>query len=209
MKSDVTDKAPEITSDVPPGLKEDVDNNGYYPSWYYHLLKEHKAEGLKVGAFVALEPELFKRFMDHLGRFVVHDKTTKTLVFLTGISAYTKDPINLFLRGESSTGKTYNITRALRYFPVEDLIMLGGLSPKAIVHRYGILEDRNGNLIDFSEQPSKRKPKKTRNESQDEYEMFAKTAEIVLKEVGHLLFNKSAGDVGEIVGHLLRGKTPE
>jgi len=161
-----------ITSDVPQGMPQEdfspVDSDGY-PDWWKRLIAKHKTEGLKAGEFLAVEPELFKRFMDHLGKFVVHDKTAKTLIFLTGISAYTKNPLNLFLRGESSTGKTYNITQALRYFPDEDLIMLGGLSPKALVHRYGILEDRNGNLIDFSEMPSKRKPKKGKKEGQEEY----------------------------------------
>jgi len=168
MKAEAVDKS-QPTSDVPPGLKEDLDASSGYPAWWQKLVRDKKFEGFKAGDLVAVEPQLFKRFMDHLGRFVVHDETTKTLIFLTGISAYTKHPINLFLRGESSTGKTYNITQALRYFPDEDLIMLGGLSPKAIVHRYGILEDRNGNLIDFSEMPSKRKPKKGKKESQDEY----------------------------------------
>jgi len=156
------------TSDVPPGSKEDIDSNGY-PDWYLQLVKERKAEGLKAGEFVAVEPQLFKRFIDHSSKYTVHDVPTRTLVFYTGLSAYTKNPINLFLRGESSIGKTHNVIQMLRYFPDEDVLMLGGLSPTAIVHDYGVLVDRNGDPIDFSEQPSKRKPKKTKKESEEEY----------------------------------------
>jgi hypothetical protein len=140
-----------------------------YPDWWEKLAKERKAEGFKAGDLVAVEPQLFKRFMDHLSKFVVHDVSTKTLVFFTALSAYTKNPINLFLRGESSIGKSYNVTQTLRYFPDEDVLMLGGLSPTAIVHDYGILVDRNGNLIDFSEKPSKRKPRRSKNENEEEY----------------------------------------
>jgi len=140
-----------------------------YPAWWEKLVKEKKAEGFKAGELVAVEPQLFKRFLDHSSRFVVHDVPTRTLVFFTALSAYTENPINLFLRGESSIGKTHNVTQMLGYFPDEDVLMLGGLSPKAIVHRYGVLEDRDGNPIDFSEQPSKRKPKKAKKENEEEY----------------------------------------
>lgn len=140
-----------------------------YPVWWEKLVEERKAEGFKAGDLVAIEPQLFRRFMNHLSRFVVHDVSTKTLVFFTALSAYTKDPINLFLRGESSIGKSYNVTQTLKYFPDEDVLMLGGLSPTAIVHDYGVLVDRNGDLIDFSEKPSKRKPKRGKKESGEEY----------------------------------------
>ena len=140
-----------------------------YPAWWENLVKERKAEGLKAGDMVAIEPQLFKRFMDHLSRFVVHDVSTKTLVFFTALSAYTKNPLNLFLRGESSIGKTYNVTQTLMYFPEEDTWFLGGLSPTALVHDYGILADRNNNEIDFSEKPSPRKPKKRKKESVEDY----------------------------------------
>lgn len=141
-----------------------------YPEWFTQLVKEHKKEGLKAGEMLAVEPELFKRFMDHLSRWVVHDVSTKTLVFLTALSAYTKNPINLFLRGESSIGKTYNVTQTLMYFPEEDVWSLGGLSPTALVHDYGLLVDRNGNEIDFSDKPLTRKPKKRKRETEEQFQ---------------------------------------
>jgi len=164
------DKPSEIKSDVPLGLNEDLDTSNGYPVWWQKLVKEKKGKGFKAGDLVAVEPKLFKRFIDHSNKYTVHDVPTRTLVFYTGLSAYTENPINLFLRGESSIGKTHNVVQMLRYFPDEDVLMLGGLSPTAIVHDYGVLVDRNGDPIDFSEQPNKRKPKKTKKESEEEYQ---------------------------------------
>lgn len=141
-----------------------------YPEWFEELVKKHKKEGFKAGEILAVEPQLFKRFINHLSKWVVHDVPTKTLVFLTALSAYTKNPINLFLRGESSIGKTYNVTQALMYLPEEDVWSLGGLSPTALVHDYGILIDRKGNEIDFSDRPLTRRPRKRKKETQEQFQ---------------------------------------
>ncbi len=102
------------------------------------------------------DPNLFERFMQHLGKTVKRDETVKGIVFLTGLSAYSKDPINPFLRGPSSIGKTYNVTETLKYFPPTDLWMLGGLSPTALVHDYGLLIDSEiGVEIEFEDAPQK------------------------------------------------------
>jgi hypothetical protein len=85
--------------------------------------------------------DLLQVYMKHLDETVKRDHATKRMVFLTALSAYSRNPQNLFLKGPSSTGKTYNVTQALRYFPRSDIWMLGGLSPTALVHDYGILID--------------------------------------------------------------------
>jgi len=85
--------------------------------------------------------DLLQVYMTHLDKTVKHDHATKRMVFLTALSAYSRNPLNLFLKGPSSTGKTYNVTQALRYFPQSDIWMLGGLSPTALVHDYGVLVD--------------------------------------------------------------------
>jgi hypothetical protein len=109
--------------------------------------------GYKAGCLLAVDPELYDKFMIHLNRFVKRDEIAKNMVFLTALSAYTPDPINLFLRGESSTGKTYNVIQALRYFPDDDVWLLGGLSPTALVHSRGVLVDENGEEIDLAKKP--------------------------------------------------------
>ncbi|MBW2674222.1 MAG: hypothetical protein JRD89_12545 [Deltaproteobacteria bacterium] len=95
-----------------------------------------------------LKPNLFERLMKHVELWVKHDVTAKSVILCTALSAYTDEPINLFLKGESSIGKTYITMNILDYFPDEDIWKLGGLSPTALVHDYGTLVDANGNRID-------------------------------------------------------------
>jgi len=125
-----------------------------YPAWWEKLVKEHKTEGLRAGDLVAVELHLFKRYMEHLSRFVVHDDSTKKLVFLTGLSAYTKNPINLFLRGESSIGKSHNVTQTLQYFPEEDTFMLGGLSPPQLCMIMACLSTATETLLTLVSNPA-------------------------------------------------------
>ncbi|MGC9346216.1 MAG: hypothetical protein ACP5ER_05450, partial [Candidatus Bathyarchaeales archaeon] len=123
--------------------------------------------GFKAGDLLAVDPELYQKFMEHLGRTVKRDDVAKNIVFLTGLSAYTEEPINLFLRGESSTGKSYNVVQALKYFPKEDVWLLGGLSPKALIHSKGKLVDENGEEINLKEKPEK--PNKKDYPSEHDY----------------------------------------
>lgn len=94
-----------------------------------------------------------------LEKRIKKDKATKLSVFFTGLSAYLPEPINLFLKGESGVGKTYNVVETLKYFPQEDIWFLGGLSPKALIHDYGTLLNKHGEPLDLMEKPAK--PKKS------------------------------------------------
>ncbi|MGF3536931.1 MAG: hypothetical protein ACQXXE_08810 [Candidatus Bathyarchaeia archaeon] len=119
-------------------------------------LKELKTlGGFKAGDLLAVDPKLYSKFLRHLSRTVRRDIITKNMVFLTALSAYTPEPINLFLRGESSIGKSYNVVQALKYFPKDDVWLLGGLSPTALIHQHGLLIDKNGDLILPSHKPNK------------------------------------------------------
>jgi hypothetical protein len=111
--------------------------------------------GLKAGNFLAVDPELEPKFMAHIGRKVKHDRMTSNLVLKTGFSAYTKEPLNVFLRGESSIGKTYVVVNSLANFPKEDVWFLGGLSPTALVHDKGLLVDKDGEPIELVYKPEK------------------------------------------------------
>lgn len=121
----------------------------------FDMVELKKLGGFKAGDLLAVDPKLYEKFMKHLGKTVRRDDTTKNLTFLTGCSAYTSEPINLFLRGESSIGKTYNVVETMRFFPKEDLWLLGGLSPTALIHQHGILVDKNGEVILPSDKPGK------------------------------------------------------
>jgi len=94
---------------------------------------------------------------------IKNDYATKLSVFFTGLSAYTKEPLNLFIRGPSSTGKSYNAVEILKLFPEEDVWWLGGLSPTALIHQHGELMGPDG-------EPLGPPPLRTTFEDRKEYE---------------------------------------
>ena len=79
--------------------------------------------------------------INDLSKVVKRDEVLKRITFLSIMSAWAEHPINLFLRGPSSTGKTYNVTQAVKYLPADKVLLLGGLSPTALVHDFGTLVD--------------------------------------------------------------------
>lgn len=115
--------------------------------------------GYRAGNLLAVDPDIYGKFMEHLSRTVKRDIVSKNMVFLTALSAFTREPINLFLRGESSIGKTYIIIETVKYFPKDKVWLLGGLSPTALVHDKGKLIDEHGEEIKLDKKPEK--PNKT------------------------------------------------
>jgi hypothetical protein len=96
-------------------------------------------------------------YLAYLAKTIKKDRTTQSVIFLTGISAFSPSPLNLFLRGPSSIGKTYNVTETLKFFPKDSLIFLGGLSPTSLYHDFGVIIDGDtGQEIDtYKERPAK------------------------------------------------------
>ncbi|MEM3000499.1 MAG: hypothetical protein QXX34_08260 [Candidatus Bathyarchaeia archaeon] len=114
---------------------------------------------------------LIEFILSDLDRRVKRDRPTKLSVFFTGLSAYTREPINLFLKGESGVGKSYNVVQTLAYFPQGpegDVWFLGGLSPKALIRQYGKLLNKHGEPLDLDDKPVK--PKKKDYASEEEYQ---------------------------------------
>jgi hypothetical protein len=121
----------------------------------FDLVRLKELGGFKAGDLLAVDPELEAKFMRHIGRTVKHDKMTSNLILKAGLSAYTREPLNVFLRGESSIGKTYVVVNSLTVFPKEDVWFLGGLSPTALVHDKGLLVDKNNESIEYVSKPEK------------------------------------------------------
>ena len=63
------------------------------------------------------------------------------------LSAYTDNPLNLFLLAPSSDGKTYATVKVSEIFPKKDIILVGRMSPTALIHQNGFLIDENGEPI--------------------------------------------------------------
>jgi len=116
----------------------------------------HKICGLDEETYkLATNPQLVDFILADLDRRIKHDNPVKLSVFFTGISGFLKEPINLFQKGESGIGKSYNTVQSLKYFPTETTILLGGLSPKALIHDYGVLLTEDGLPAENIEQPEK------------------------------------------------------
>jgi len=116
---------------------------------------------------LAVNPQLVDFILTDLEKRIKRDNPVKLSVFFTGISGFLKEPINLFQKGESGIGKSYNTVQSLKYFPTETTILLGGLSPKALIHDYGVLLTEDGKPADTVEAPEK--PRKSDFADMEEY----------------------------------------
>ena len=104
---------------------------------------------------IAKNPRLFMVFMKYYTQTVKRDPVTKAVTFLVCFSAYTQDPLNLFLRGESSLGKTYVVSQITKLFPKSDVWNLGGVTPKFLIRQHGLLVDENEQPILLTQKPDK------------------------------------------------------
>jgi hypothetical protein len=91
---------------------------------------------------------------DHVIKVVLH----------TGLSAYLK-PLNLGLKAESGSGKSYSTIQTLKFLPDEDIEILGSQSPKVISHQLGVKKTPDGEEI--GEPPEK--PSKSNCDDSDDY----------------------------------------
>ena len=99
-----------------------------------------QARKARLVELTAFAEDAYPKWMEQLSREIKEDTATKSISLLTGLSAFCNDPQNFMMKGESSIGKTWNAMNTVCYFPEEDLWLLGGLSPTALVHDYGVLE---------------------------------------------------------------------
>ena len=94
-------------------------------------------------------------------------------LILAALSAYGDSPINLYVSGPPSSGKTWAATNALRPFPEKDVLFLADASPTSFVHdTEAIMVDERGlpvedRLEELEEQIrlEKAKPKGRRDEA--------------------------------------------
>ncbi len=124
------------------------------PDNYYNNLKEQRkteseelkklAEDLKN---LATNPNIEQFLLEEIHKTVsAHDDHVIKADFYTAISAYLS-PINLALKCESGSGKTYGTVQTVKFLPPEDVQMIGSQSPKVISHENGILLDKTGKII--------------------------------------------------------------
>jgi hypothetical protein len=106
-----------------------------------------KASFHELAPSFGLQPHLHDTLMQHIHQRVKNDYGHINAVLCTALSAYTNNPLNYFAKGPSSIGKTHGIRETLKMFPQDNIWYLGGLTPKALIHEYGVLVDEDGHEI--------------------------------------------------------------
>ena len=95
-----------------------------------------------------LMDNLFEYYLDSR---IIDDKILCKVIILTIASSLTDNPINLFIKGETSTGKTFTVKNIVNLFKNENcsirnnIIAIGKISPTAIYYQEGTLYDLNQN----------------------------------------------------------------
>ncbi len=84
----------------------------------------------------------------YLNSRIRQDPTLVKQLVRAYLSTYTDNPINMALLAPSSDGKTYATVEVSKIFPKEDIILVGRMSPTALIHQNGFLIDEQGNNID-------------------------------------------------------------
>lgn len=85
-----------------------------------------------------MRPTSIAEITEILNTTVKHDEYNKTITFLGMLLTYTEeDQINIGFAAESSTGKSYIPLELAWYFPSEDVLEYGYVSPTAFFHEFG------------------------------------------------------------------------
>lgn len=113
---------------------------------------------------------------DVLSKTIYEDKETKTILFLTSLLTFTdEEQRNIVLTGESSIGKTHNLTEVLWFFRNTEgqnsngIIEISEASPRSFIHQANTItvDERTLQPIDMSKKPKQGNPKEVWDEWYD------------------------------------------
>jgi hypothetical protein len=82
-----------------------------------------------------------------IGKEVKLDDKLVRQVFLTMLSSYTQNPINLAINAPTGEGKSYIINKVADLFPRSDVVYLTSMTDKSLFHRKGTLVVKNDNGV--------------------------------------------------------------
>ena len=141
----------DITPDTP---KEE------YPEGYLSRIKERLEKTQNELIIIqqgieglAVDPLIEELLMEEVHQTVSkYDDHVVKAAFHVGISAYL-DPLNLALKCESGSGKTYSTNETVQFLPQEDVQYIASQSPKVISHEYGVRKSLDGEIIDETKAP--------------------------------------------------------
>jgi hypothetical protein len=102
---------------------------------------EEKGNSTIIGSSTLIHSPL-----DIVAKEVKQDERLSKQVYLTLLSTYTKNPINLAINAPTGEGKSYVVRKVAELFPQSDVIFLTAMTDKALFHRQGtlVIKDENG-----------------------------------------------------------------
>ena len=145
----VYDVTPQTSFDgLPPGYYQAVNQQ--------QKQREEENKALEIGLIeLSKNPDIEELLLDQAHQTISkHDDHIIRIVFFTALSAYHK-PLNLGLKAESGSGKTYSTLETIKFFPDEDIQIIGSQSPKVISHEHGLRKTADGEIIDEDNAPVK------------------------------------------------------
>lgn len=87
-----------------------------------------------------------------LDDIIAKDEVCRSILILAGLSAFTGDPLNVAMAGESSSGKSFLPVEVLKLFPAEVVKKLGYASSASFFHDYSFFSNDRELQIDFNRQ---------------------------------------------------------
>src|SRR5208283_1381043 len=104
---------------------------------------------------LSINPDIEQYLLNEIHRTVTyHDDHVVNVALHAGLSAYCK-PLNLALKAESGSGKSYSTTQTLLFMPQEDVLYIASQSPKVISHESGVRKAADGRNFDEIPEPIK------------------------------------------------------
>jgi hypothetical protein len=103
----------------------------------------------------SLSPDVEEMFLEQIHQTVsAYDDHIVRIGFHVALSVY-GTPLNLALKCESGSGKTYSTLQTLSFLPPENICEVGSQSPKVFTHLNGIRKTKDGELLDEKDEPKK------------------------------------------------------
>ena len=84
----------------------------------------------------------------YLNSIIKNDPILINQLLRAYLSSYTNNPVNIGVLAQSSEGKTYATVQVSNIFPKEDIVLIGRMTPTALIHQHGVLIDENNEPIE-------------------------------------------------------------
>ncbi len=135
--------------------------------------------------------------LDVIEKEVKQDDRLVKQVFLTLLSTYTRNPINLAINAPTGEGKSYVVSKVAELFPQSDVIFLTAMTDKALFHRQGTLVVKNSETGEY--EPIEEKIAEIDSDIEDKESEMLTTKDSNLKQGLHSQIKELAGQKKELL----------